>query len=259
MRVHASVGLAIAMLTGVAVGADGPHASADPPCRAGRVEGRLMFGDRPASRVKVMMHGPDARAEDGGGNTHVTRETRTDAEGRFAFEAIPAGKAKVGQVFETDDGGWHNFEAASLPVEVRPGVTTAVTMGGLGRPVVGTVVAPRGDDRFEPVSVRVRIFPSAPPISGPSDVAAKTWAAYGSWLSSPAGRHREQSGVAPDAQGKVRFERVPAGSYHVQVYVPADLVKRGPKDSIPLRTRRFDVPPMPDGRLEEPLVLDSMH
>src|SRR5688572_21048315 len=101
MRVHASVGLVIAMVTGVALWANGPHASGAPPVQSGRVEGRLMFGDRPASRVKVVIPGPDVRHQgEGGGDAYVTRETRTDAEGRFAFEGIPAGKAQVGQAVE---------------------------------------------------------------------------------------------------------------------------------------------------------------
>ena len=65
---------------------------------------------------------------------HTEFRTNTDAQGRFVFEFVPPGKYSVYRMIPLGNG------ASSGPqevVQVEPGKTASVKVGGKGRPVVG--------------------------------------------------------------------------------------------------------------------------
>ena len=65
--------------------------------------------------------------------------TQSDASGNFAFEHVPPGAGRV----QIDDG--EGFAPIlSSAVQVNPGATTQVRIGGVGRTVTGKLLAPAG-------------------------------------------------------------------------------------------------------------------
>ena len=71
-----------------------------------------------------------------------TIEAKTDGDGRFAFARVPPGKLKVGAV--RSYGMHHTGSSHSRKIVVASGKTTAVQIGGDGRPVVGRAAVPPG-------------------------------------------------------------------------------------------------------------------
>lgn len=59
----------------------------------------------------------------------------TDAEGRFSFQGVPAGQLAIAQLKMTGPSSWQHLR--STPVEVKPGQTTEVTIGGDGATLKG--------------------------------------------------------------------------------------------------------------------------
>jgi RNA polymerase sigma factor (sigma-70 family) len=64
---------------------------------------------------------------------------RSDATGKFTLEHVPPGDGRVA----TDDGP-ETAPILSSWIEVKPGQTVQVQIGGIGRPVTGRLVAPPG-------------------------------------------------------------------------------------------------------------------
>ena len=60
-----------------------------------------------------------------------------DSQGRFAIDRVIPGRGHIARVLDTPlRGEWCEPE----PVEVKPGQTTRVRLGGKGRAVIGRVV-----------------------------------------------------------------------------------------------------------------------
>ncbi len=100
----------------------------------GRIEGRLQSLDRPVANVTVRlqsMYSPAPSALQLS-SVSLNYETRTDAQGQFAFATVPPGDrlVAVSPQFLSSKG-----------VLVESGKTAYVMLGGLGRAVTGRVVA----------------------------------------------------------------------------------------------------------------------
>jgi hypothetical protein len=65
--------------------------------------------------------------------------SRSDATGKFTIENVPPGDGRVA----IDDGG-AGAPVLSGSIEVNPGETAQVQIGGVGCPVTGKLVAPPG-------------------------------------------------------------------------------------------------------------------
>ena len=64
---------------------------------------------------------------------------RSDATGQFTLEHVPPGEGRVAL-----DEGPDTAAILSAPIQVSPGETVQVQMGGMGRPITGKLVAPEG-------------------------------------------------------------------------------------------------------------------
>ena len=140
-------------------------------------------------------------------------------------------------------------QSQMTPVEVSPGTTARVDMGGTGRPVVGKVTAPAGlagpiDWTFS----NNKLIPKLSPIQAAlvrSGLKKASHFASGGYT------------VKLEADGSFRVEDVEAGTYDLIIMVnepPRDPFKVGFGQEVLATARReVVVPPMPGGRSDEPL------
>ena len=168
--------------------------------------------------------------------SHHGLDSRTDEEGRFVIDHVPPGKATVGphiayygSVRTMSDG---------RKLDLRPGETRQVVIGGTGRPVIGQLTAVNGtvtEDtwRLTGILVREAYNPRHP------EVTRKTY-------------------VAPvSADGSFRVEDIPAENYTLRATIHA-VRRNGAGDIIAELKHNFTVPEMPGGRSDLPLDLGTL-
>ena len=127
------------------------NADAPPPADLtvrpwGRIEGTLRIGRRPGAGQTLNL------AYERQGDTPATipwwsGKATTDDAGRFAFERVMPGEVTISrEILIKKIGHESDVGLTAIPsrVEVAPGATARLTMGGTGRPVVGKVTAPAG-------------------------------------------------------------------------------------------------------------------
>ncbi len=115
-----------------------------------RIHGRLMIGSTPGAGQRVavarrMPMGFDPSAPSVTSNIEV----KTDAEGWFTIEHTLPGSLVISRYVKHGDGtpNWWGEYAHTQNLNVRPGETVEVTVGGNGKPVVGKLLIPSGIDR----------------------------------------------------------------------------------------------------------------
>jgi RNA polymerase sigma factor (sigma-70 family) len=220
----------------------------------GRVEGTLRIGNRPgAGQTLDLAYGRQ-------GDTPATipwwsGKATSDESGRFAFERVMPGEVSITREIllkrrATSQTVGHSH---TTWVEVAPGATARVTVGGTGRPLVGKVMAHAGfagpvDWTFSHNS----LIPKETPIQRLIRSGARK------------GSHRSGGGytVKLEADGSFRVEDVEAGTYDFIIVVnepPRDPFGAGiGHDVIATARREVIVPPMPGGRSDEPLDLGAI-
>src|SRR5262249_11429718 len=107
----------------------------------GRLEGEVMVGRQPKANEAISFS--PARPGRGIPRRVFTYQyaTRTDAHGRFTFDRVIPGPGSVTRVVVTNFGQFsQHLSCGGQAVDIRPGQTTKVRMGGQGRPVIGRVV-----------------------------------------------------------------------------------------------------------------------
>ncbi|MBL7040178.1 MAG: hypothetical protein ISR77_16185 [Pirellulaceae bacterium] len=213
----------------------------------GEIEGRLMWGDVPGVGETI----------DIGARTRVGRQfhlilsmhesVETDAQGRFHFRKVPPGLAQVSRVMRpagTDGASYRPIQF----VEVNAGKPTPLVFGGKGRPVIGKL---SGRDNWK--QVRIRLAPNAPPMGFMSGAKDPTWAAYGQFLKSPAGKNYVKSDIAVMRDGSFHINDVPPETY--QLFV--DETREDGKTAR-IGYSRFTIKTIPGGESDEPFELETI-
>ena len=212
----------------------------------GAVQGILRIGRRPwAEQTLILDRGrtPDILGAIAWGG-HVT----TNPDGLFAFDRVVPGEVRVMRPV-TIVSVWSGGGDPAVTIEVRPGKTAHLDIGGTGRPIVGQVVLPadlaaRRDRVFGFCELRHKgveagsKVPAAPP-SAQADVV-------------------RSFKVEPD--GSFRIEDVEAGLYEMRLALNQrwrDAQGPGGK-LLGSARRRVVVPEMPRGRSDEPLDLGKI-
>lgn len=233
----------------------------------GRVRGVARIGRKPAAGVTVAYRG-DRMGMDPVLQILVRGETKTDSEGRFEFARVAPGDLRV--KLSLGDPLHPQGDSNGVLVEVKPGATGLVRLGGTGRPVIATIRRPPGFDAdgeyaggstFDLESDRPMIpYPEA--IQAKHDFfASLKWAT--DWWSSPAGRADRATyfrltwaRLQPD--GTIRVEDVPPGKYRLTLRYSPDAM-RGGSPTAPERiahvTCHFTIPEIPGGWSDEPFDL----
>jgi peroxiredoxin len=234
----------------------------------GRVEGVLRIGSQPAAGEPVVLYTTPEENVSGGHISFMWTAT-TDSEGRFGFDRVRPGRAYAARTIKLNsrDTFQVTMYANTTHVTVESGRTTRVEIGGTGRPVVGRVVIGEGTaGRVDLSRGYSRIAPSQKPAEPPrglSPAEKSRW--LKTWLESDQGQtyQREAARTFPvkiEADGSFRAEDVPAGSYQlfIQVQGPPAAGRGGFGETIASATRDIAVPPMPNGRSDEPLDVGTL-
>jgi hypothetical protein len=185
--------------------------------------------------------------------------------------------AIVQKMGESGRSSGYSFTQAQR-VELEPGKTARVTIGGMGRPVVGRMVAPaavaeRIDWYYAHTGLSTKVEFPRPTL--PADWAQMDKPAQDSWMKAwqerpevkqaheKYSRELEQQRYFPVAigrDGSFRVEDVPAGVYGLHVHVSAPPTRDTVGGDGTLAIGRVDVtvPDMPGGRSDEPLDLGKI-
>jgi hypothetical protein len=167
-------------------------------------------------------------------------------DGRFEFDRVFPGS------------GWlaRPGSQAYIPVQVKAGETAIVNIGGTGRPVVGSIVAPAGrekefrlDGAFSDLYLIKPHVPIPDEVKQKSPDAVRAWEQ--NWLKSDEGKKyiHATAGytITLYADSSFTITDVVEGTYHLRVTAKGGAVEHD-----------FTMPPIPGGRSEEPLDLGAL-
>ncbi len=243
--------------------ADDPAASGDLTLAPwGRIEGLVKVGDEPASGESLAGW---VRTSSGFASLHY--QATTLASGRFVLDRVAPGRLTIYRRVENQGKtGWTPSDTVSLDVE--PGETARLQIGGTGRPVVGRLAIPEGDklSHFALGYGRGTLAPVLPELPTPDDYLVFDSAQRAAWLEAfartPEGRalveDRDRSyAVALRPDGTFRIEDVPAGRYVLKL--PFEGLSRGTNEGRQAFAHtEVIVPEIPGGRSDEPLDIGAI-
>jgi RNA polymerase sigma factor (sigma-70 family) len=203
--------------------------------RWGRIEGEVRIGRKPAAYQSVV-YLPYFHSNRGDAfrmqsyDYHFT----ADSQGRFAIDRVIPGRGDVARVVVT---ALRSEWCGHVPVEVKPGQTTRVRLGGKGRAVIGRVVL----DGTPPEPVD---WPTNDPAvlelpRSERSKASTPWRTFASGF---------------DKDGRFRIEDVAPGTYELRIPVnlPSDRRTWGPRRAtMGEATLRVTVPEGPEDQSVE--------
>lgn len=207
-----------------------------------RVEGTLRIGSRPVANESIAVM-PDYPPEDSSLWKNVKSfpnyETQTDQRGRFVFDRLFPGRIDIYRAlrFAVSEEGDALAAAQRVRLDLALGESVKIELGGKGRPVIGRVVLPEGDDRTIDWTFCSGYFD---PPRGPD---GRTIPGFG-------------YGFILNPDGSFRCEDVPGGSYELRIY--ADRLPSRQRQRIETIRREITVPKSPGGRSDEPFDLGKL-
>ncbi|MFK7769762.1 MAG: M56 family metallopeptidase [Mariniblastus sp.] len=204
-----------------------------------RVEGVAKIGAKPADGETIKLT-PQFES----GWYMFDYGVKADKDGKFIFDCVPADmKAPYiyRQIIVSRDGsGFESTSAFSHPLILKPGKTTKVELGGIGRAVTGKLVAP----------------PEYPNAVADWNLGTTNLRRT---IVGPAGERSEYHGFAIKPDGTFRIEDVPPGTYQFQAQVLEEgEVRWKPGPEIGSMTQQFVIEPMEGGRSDEAFDLGNL-
>jgi peroxiredoxin len=217
----------------------------------GRIEGVLKIGPRPAPRQKVsgwlLDQGPFGR---------VDYDAMTDDHGQFVLERVTPGRLMVYRyVDDADHHGWTTSNPGD--VDLKPGESARIQIGGTGRPVVGRLALPEGLTLTNFVLghggnlATPRSWPPYPDdYPDWNDERRSAW--WDAFRKTHAGRayfasFEREYAVTLRPDGSFRIEDVPAGRYVLKLPFTGN-VSGDPSARLAFARTDVIVPEMPGGR-----------
>jgi RNA polymerase sigma factor (sigma-70 family) len=191
----------------------------------GRIEGVLRAGDKPlANEVVGINRWGSGELYDWSQVSHTTTAT-TDAEGRFVFPSVAPGDAWVYHRVRLAPGDLR--DSNHTHVEVLPGKTAQLQLGGQGTPVIGVVlfpelpIAPDSAPRAYGALWRNPEFSMPRPADWDTMDDEHRRQYEHQWRSTPDGRAWKRSvcnyEIPINADGTFRIEDVRPGRYHMHI------------------------------------------
>jgi hypothetical protein len=195
----------------------------------GRIEGTFRIGSRPGTNETLQLGGAfRASSEEDLTYDRNDFKTVTDDEGRFVFANVPSGGQQINRDVQQGGRGFRSEMLAQI--EVKPGEVTQVTLGGMGRAIIGKVelTPPGGKVDWSLVEIGVRLD-----------------------------KHSYPAKLA--AAGSFRADDIPAGKCQVMVTVMEDNPgQMPPRAPVGYASKEVLVPEMPGGRSEETLDVGTI-
>lgn len=176
----------------------------------GRVEGMLLQGAADGGGQELTLNSANGVSLD----FNTTKQT-TDADGRFAFENIPAGTYTLIRLIKTAAGSWthsHNTE-----VVVTGGETTHVVLGGMDGTLNGQLrfETPITETDYTVIARLNTVMPQLPPRA--TDEERKAF--YGSQEWKDASKERKYYSAVVGRDGRLILDSVAPGHYKLEVSV----------------------------------------
>lgn len=234
----------------------------------GKVEGEIRIGAKPGAQEGVRLHYTES-SEPKTPQMTFNYQTNADANGHFVFDRVRPGSVLVGR--ENKLGANMISFTFGENVEVLPGETAQVTIGGYGRPVTGKFIIPATST--EPISFtnyHPSLFTHIPPPFDQKMVEAMTEEQRkelsDKWRNSGAEEEyrklcntRKSFSFAVQGDGSFTAQDIPAGTYELRVLIQAPANERcGMGDTVATCSKVFNIPEMPGGRSDEPLNLGEL-
>lgn len=183
----------------------------------GRIEGRVLWKDKPGADepVSLTVHRDDYGYP---GMVGQHSRTKTDREGRFAFERVLPGHVQLSRPIKATEGNAGGISEVIMDgmfthLQVKPGEPTQAVIGGQGRQLTGKLT---GRDSWE--GVTLHMHPNAPHIGFPGD--DEQWKAFSALQSGPLGPLLFRDKITPAADGTFTIDNVLPGLYQVFVSAP---------------------------------------
>ncbi len=199
----------------------------------GGIEGTLRIGNEPGVNKFVAFYSREERNEERP-RIDLSYEVETDKNGRFIFPKVVPCRGSVTRAIPMERGRRYSH---TTEVEVKPGQTVEVNLGGTGRAVTGKVIVPDYiKDKFSwqhtDSSLRIR---------------------------SPGNPYKLIS-LTFNEDGTFHAEDVPAGDYYLYLhaYEPPASSRTRRGERIGLLNHHFTIPDMPNGRSDEPFELGEL-
>ena len=243
-----------------------------------RVEGTLYLGSRPGMEEEISVK---PMSGDNRGDPHIfwTATTETDSSGYFKCDTVFPGSLEVSHVIRTDS--IFPGMAQTQIIEVAPGDTGVVGLGGTGCPVVGRFVLPSGLDMagrwgWGLHGLRIRSKTTATPARKPeypTEIVQMPYDEQRQWIeawrqgqtdraeTSPAPIRAMSYPLVVAEDGTFRVEDVIEGAYTLSVSYfrkPYNSFNIRQPDVLASGKLDFDIPTMENGRSDEAFDLGSI-
>ncbi len=229
------------------------------------ISGQVRIGSEPAAETAVVLHHIDSTPYDQP-RFQIQGRALTDTDGRFVLNRVLPGESySVQRVISVKPQGerfTHNVR-----VTTEPGRKHEISIGGDGRPVIGRVVIPNTDAKYDWGTNVVMTdsskfkFPDALDNMTPEE--KQSW--YEEWGKSEEGiaytkMQNRMYAVMVSDDGRFRVDDVPAGDFTLSLSINAATPSGqcGFGESLGNVTHRFTIPAMPDGRSDEPMDIGNL-
>lgn len=242
----------------------------------GRIEGVLRSGSKPVAFEPIVMQipilprvvpatGPSGlTVMRGGGYVRLSQTVNTDAEGRFVFTRVAPGMVVLArQGAPIMRGSFRSIRYFTVGgVDVQPGQTAQVEIGGMGRPVVGRIVPDQSGEELA-FSGTIQLTSEAEANAStrvPENLAAlseqERVRIVSNQLRLQLVARSEPITVAPD--GTFRAEDVSAGRHVLRVSSESMDPRTGRIETFAEGSLAFTMPTIPGGRSDEPLDIGTV-
>ncbi len=237
-----------------------------------QIEGTFRIGSRPVADAVISLRMGYMKDLHDERRIGVDCSAITDQDGRFSFKQAPPGDGTLGRLFtrrKDSDGGSLTGSSPRYAIHLEPGQVLPVPLGGVGRPVVGRLLAPAGVSDVDWQWNDSHLIPR-PEGLAPAGLTPQERQEYAEKMKrTPDGRIkpliRAMDNVVLVADGTFRIEDVPAGAYQLEVLLYGSPPRGGESDfDLDIKKRigaisyRFIMPEVPGGRSDEPLDLGEL-
>jgi peroxiredoxin len=232
----------------------------------GKVEGTLRIGAKPGALQTINVSHQDNPGPQPEPRIYHDLRAPTDEAGHFMVEHVPGGKASVSLQVQFSEYTYGSTQ--SRTIDVKPGETTHIDLGGEGRPVIGKLtvplelagkMSPATDNTF--MLTKIDALPDFHPANwGDLNDAARKKIGEDQ-LKSPAYlafqkriEMRRTFCIKVKSDGTFRVEDIPAGVYQF-TSIASEPSNKGHFMGEAMATANVDiaVPEIPGGRSDEPL------